>query len=338
MTTQALRALVSDNLRDCPITICYRPVPAMMGKPHTTASALIEAGYQVTQVMDGRLDLTPDRIVWILGNANWFPAICRQLIDTPKPERPPVIIWHCEPLPPPKASGLPWPRPYLREIARVILRPKKATDIYTNYFRLRRLAQRGVPDLLVASTLSRYEFLTERGMAAHWVPLGYAAPVHGRDMSLSRDIDILFLGTLDVPRRNRQLERLRRKGIDVSIVGSWFDPACWGESRARLLNRTKILLNISRHPGNLSDSRLILGMANKALVISEPMYNPAPFVPGQHYVSADVDEMPEAVRYYLAHEDERQRIVDEGYRLVTQEATAAHSASRILELLREHIQ
>ena len=338
MAIQASRVLASNNLRDCPITVCYRPVRALVGRDHMATSSLIEAGYRVTQVADGPLDLAPDRILWIQGNANWFPAVCRQLANTPKPERPPVILWHCEPLPPPKASGLPWPRPYLREIARLLLRPKGATDVYSNYCRLRRLAQHAVPDLLVASTPSRQEFLAERGIAAHWVPLGYHAPTHGRDMGLSRDIDVLFLGTLDVPRRNRQLERLRRQGIQVSVVGNWSDPACWGESRVRLLNRTKILLNISRHPGNLSDSRLILGMANKALVIAEPMYKPAPFVPGQHYVSAGVEEMPEAIRYYLAHEDERRRIVDEGHRLVTQEVTAARSVGRILELLREHVQ
>jgi hypothetical protein len=325
-----------DDLRDCPITVCHRALPGHLGAPHVVTSSLAEAGYQVTQVADGPLELAPDRILWIQGNANWFPAICRQLANTPKPERPPVILWHCEPLPPPRASGLPWPRLHLREIARILLRPKGVTDIYSNYYRLRRLAQRDIPDLLVASTLSRHEFLVERGIAAPWVPLGYYAPVHGRDMGMARDIDVLFLGTLDVPRRNRQLDRLRRQGIGVSVVGSWSDPACWGENRIRLLNRTKILLNISRHPGNLSDSRLILGMANKALVIAEPMYKPAPFVPGQHYVSAGVEEMPEAIRYYLAHADERQRIVDEGHHLVTQEATLARSISRILELLRSN--
>jgi glycosyltransferase involved in cell wall biosynthesis len=326
-----------DDLRDHHILFCHRSLPARAGKLHGAVPILIEAGYQVTQVAEGPLDLAPDRIVWIQGNANWFPAVCRQLVNTPRPERPPVILWHCEPLPPPKISGLPWPRPYLREIVRLILRPERATDVYSNYYRLRHLARHEVPDLLIASTPSRWEFMAEHGMAAHWIPLGYDPANHGRDLGLPRDIDVLFLGTLDVPRRNRQLERLRRKGIRVSIVGSWSDPACWGENRTGLLNRTKVLLNISRHPGNLSDTRLILGMANKVLVIAEPMYKPDPFVPGQHYVSASVEEMPEAIRYYLAHADERQRIVDEGHRLVTQEATLAHSVARILELLRKHI-
>lgn len=297
---------------------------------------LEEAGHRVTQVGDGKLDLVASNIVWILGNANRFPVICRQLAATPKPERPLVILWHTELLPPPKAAGLPWPRLHLREIVRLLRRDVSATDVYTNYLRLRSLARTGLPDLLLAPTLDRCEFLAERGITAHWAPLGYDLS-RGYDMGLSRDIDVLFLGTLKVPRRSRIIKRLRRSGINLLAMGSRFDPACWGENRTRLLNRTKIFLNISRGPGQLPDTRLILGMANKTLVVSEPIYNPAPYVPGKHYISAAIEEMPEVIAYYLSHDSERERIVNEGHRFVTQEVTMERSVSRILELVRGHI-
>jgi len=254
----------------------------------------------------------------------------------PKSERPLVVLWHTELLPPSKASGILWPRLHLREIARILRRDVRATDVYTNYFRLRQLAQKRLPDLLVVPTLGRREFLAERGLPAHWVPLGYD-PSRGHDMGLVRNIDVLFLGTLEVPRRRRLIKRLRRRGVNLLAMGSRFDPACWGENRTHLLNRTKIFLNLSRFPGELPDTRLILGMANKTLVISEPIYNPAPYVPGKHYISAPIEELPEVIRYYLTHEDERERIVNEGYRLVTQEVTMACSVSHILGLIRECI-
>ena len=115
-------------------------------------------------------------------------------------------------------------------------------------------------------TLDRREFLAERGISAHWVPLGYDAS-RGYDMGLPRDIGVLFLGTLNVPRRRQILERLRSRGVNLAVMGSPSDPACWGENRTRLLNRTKILLNLARSPGQLPDTRRILGMANRALVI-----------------------------------------------------------------------
>ncbi len=251
-------------------------------------------------------------------------------------ERPLVVIWHAEPLPPPKAAGLPRPRLHLREVAKILLRDARATDVYTNYYRLRRLAEKGIPDVLAVSTMGRYEFLVECGISANWVPLGYYHEL-GRDMGLPRNIDALFLGVGEIPRRKRLLKRLRRCGINLLAMGNFFDPACWGENRTKLLNRAKILINISRHPGELSGFRLILGMANKALVISEPIHNPNPYIPGKHFVCATMEEMPDVIRYYLAHHKERENIVNEGFRLATEEVTLANSISRILELIQGHV-
>jgi len=102
------------------------------------------------------------------------------------------------------------------------------------------------------------------------------------------------------------------------------------------LNQTKIFLNLQRYAGDLSGARLILGMANKALVISEPIYQPGDYIPGKHFVSATAEEMPEVINYYLRHDSEREAIADEGYKLVTQKLTMERSISRILELIREH--
>lgn len=299
-------------------------------------SVLLEkAGHQVTQVGNESLELRASKVVWVLGNVNRFPILWRQLEAAPLTERPFILLWHTELLPPPKAAKLPWPRLALWEIIRILRRDSRATDVYTNYFRLWQLARKELPDLLLAPTLDRREFLVERGISAHWVPIGYD-PSRGCDLSLCRDIGVLFLGTLNIPRRKRMLDYLRRRGVSLLVMGSPSDPACWGENRTRLLNRTKILLNLARSPGQLPDTRLILGMANKALVISEPIYNPAPYEPGKHYVSAALEEMPGIIAYYLTHESERERIANEGHRFVTQEVTLARSVSRILALVREH--
>ncbi len=314
------------------ITVCSRPLPVHRGEPSPLVARLVDAGHCVRTVAEGPVDLRAADVVWILGNANWFPRLCRQLISAPKVGRPLVVIGHGEPLPLPRAAGMPWPRLHWRELAKIVLRDARATDAYSNYFRLRRLARHGLPDVLVVATVAWREFLAERGIAAHWVPFGYD-PSYGHDLGLARDVGVLFLGALDVPRRRRIMRRLRRAGIGLQAAGSWSDPACWGEPRTLLLNRTKILLNLPRSPGEQCGQRLLLGMANKALVVSEPIYAPAPFVPGRHYVSAGLEEMPAAIRHYLSHDDERERIANEAYRLVTQELTAARSVSQLLALV-----
>ena len=81
---------------------------------------------------------------------------------TPRYRRPYVLLWHSEPLPPARATGLPLPWLNLREVAKVVLRDARATDVYTNYFTLRSLHRVGIPDVLVLSSRGRQEFLAER--------------------------------------------------------------------------------------------------------------------------------------------------------------------------------
>ena len=314
------------------ITLCSRRLPVQQGQPSALVATLETMGHRVREATDGPLELADTDVVWISGNANWFPRVCDLLVRTPARDGPCVLIAHGEPLPLPRAAGFPRPRLHLREVVKIMLRDARATDVYSNYWRLRWLARHGLPDLLVVPSTGWLEFLAERGMTAHWVPFGYD-PSQGRTLSLARDLEVLFLGALDVPRRRRVIRRLRRAGVNLVTMGSWSDPECWGENRTRLLNRTNILLNLARQPGELAGQRLLLGMANRALVISEPIYRPAPFVPGTHYVSATIEEMPEAIAYYLAHPQQRADIVDAAYRFVTEEVTSRRSLTQIVALI-----
>ena len=74
-------------------------------------------------------------------------------------------------------------------------------------------------------------------------------------------------------------------------------------------------------------------MANKALVISEPIYRPDPFVPGQHFISASIEEMPEMIRHYLAQDEMRASISQRAHGLITQDVTMERSVSQIVHLI-----
>jgi hypothetical protein len=64
---------------------------------------------------------------------------------------------------------------------------------------------------------------------------------------------------------------------------------------------------------------MLLGMANKALIISEPIYNSDPYVSGKHYVTATLEEMPGVIDYYLTHPEERAAITEAAHRYITKE-------------------
>jgi hypothetical protein len=246
-----------------------------------------------------------------------------------------VAAYHAEPLPPPKASGLPrWSPLSPRELALVLRAHPRANDIYTNAITIRRIVREGWLDLLFAATLEQVEYLEEQGISSAYVPYGYH-PSFGTILGLERTIDALFLGGREPLRRKRLIGYLRWKGIDLDVRGDWKDPSLWGEGRTKLLNQTKIVVHLQRYPGKVASMRIVLALANGALVVAEPCYRPDPFVPGVHYVEAPVRELPDTIRYYLAHDEERERIVAAGHRLVTEELTWARSAETVVRAIRQ---
>jgi len=319
-------------------TLCFRVLRGMAGSESPFLEALTHYGCEATLICDDG-DGIPPAGEWlvIFGNAAWYPNVCARLLGLAPERRPNVLLWHSEPLPPARATGLPMPWLNLREIAKIALRDARATDVYTNYLTIRKLHRAGIPDVLVLSSRGRQDFLAERGIPGHFAPLG-CDPSMGRDLGIARDIDVLFLGILNVPRRNRLLRSLREQNINLTEAGSWTDPAYWGENRTRLLNRAKILVNLARTPAEFSGYRLSLGMANKALVVSEPMYRPEPFVPGEHFLMAPTGEMAGCIRHYLDHESERHAITERAYVFVKEEATLMRSTERMVRLMEEHEQ
>jgi len=242
------------------------------------------------------------------------------------------MVWHSEPLPFPRDSGFPNPRLTLRELAKIVLRDERATDAYTNYFRLKQMHRRGLIDLCVVTSRSRQQFLEEKGIPSHFVPLGLH-PGLGRRMNLERDIGVLFIGTLDDSRHRSALKFLRAKGISVMALGSWKPGPTWGESRTELINRAKIFLNVQRHAGQYSGYRMLLGMANGALVVSEPVHDPFPYVPGLHYVESTLEQMGETISKYLSDAAERGKIAESGHRLVTESLTMSNSMEQMISLM-----
>jgi spore maturation protein CgeB len=63
------------------------------------------------------------------------------------------------------------------------------------------------------------------------------------------------------------------------------------------------------------------------------MYRPEPYVPGEHFVAAPLEDMARTVRYYLEHEGERADIASQGHSFVTNELDMTRSVRRILDAL-----
>jgi hypothetical protein len=290
----------------------------------------------VTFTVGEPVDIFGHDVVLLWLNPAWFPDLRRQLRSSAA-ARPVIATYHAEPLPPPKESGLPrWSLPTVRELRLLLRSNPGANDMYTNALRLKRIAREGWLDLIFVASLEQVEYLEDENIRSWYVPFGYH-PSFGSMLGLERTIDVLFLGDQGPLRRRRLIRYLRRQGIDVDVRGSYFDPSLWGDDRTQLLNRTKIVLHLHRHPGKVAAMRLVLALANGAMVVAEPCYRPDPFVPGVHYAEAPIRELPDLIRYYLEHDKERERIVASGHRLVTEELTFARSAEALVRTVREEL-
>ena len=304
------------------------------GKPEWAADAMTAAGYDLSVASDESFNPSAADVVWIQGNINWFPRSRSLLLNSERHGRPLVMVCHSEPLPFSRDSGFPNPRLTLREIAKIALRDRRASDAYTNFFRLRQMHERKAVDLIVVTSRSRQRFLEEKGIPSRFIPLGFH-PGMGRKLDLGRDIDVLFIGTLDDTRHRRAIRFLRSNGINVHALGSWKSREFWGEARTLLINRAKIFLNVQRHAGQYSGYRMLLGMGNSSMVLSEAVHDPFPYEPGVHYVSTTLEAMPDTIRRYLSDDAARLSIAEAGYRFVTESLTMKASMRELVAAMEE---
>src|SRR5881397_1094247 len=124
-----------DELRGRPAVVINRAMSVTLGRAAVVTELLAGSGFEVEQRGDGTLDeLSPEHVVWIWGCANWFPQAMRSLARRPAGRRPATVLWHAEPFPLPRASGHRWPLPTARELAKIALRDRRASDVYSNYF------------------------------------------------------------------------------------------------------------------------------------------------------------------------------------------------------------
>jgi hypothetical protein len=311
------------------IAIVFRPVPALKGSEAGIAKSFRAAGHEVAADREA-FDPSVDAVL-IPNQPTFYPRALAQLRAL-GPRRPRVVAWMSEPLVPPIASGLPWPRRTHREWIKLALRDKRVIDARSNERRTLALVREGLVDVVATTTMARVERFAEVGLDAAWVPQTIGPNVHA-DLGLERDIPVLFLGAMDVPRRRLIAWRLRRAGVELTAVGDWRDPAFWGDARTRLLNRAAITLNINRFPGNFPDTRFNLAAANRSLIVSEPVYRPDPYVAGETHVEAEAGDLPAVLGHWLADHERRAQMVSAAYETVTTQLPRERSVALLTALL-----
>jgi len=161
-------------------------------------------------------------------------------------------------------------------------------------------------DVVACNTPTRVAFLRQCGIPAQFVPLGNHAG-WGEIGAVERDIDVLFVGTLNSPSRRGLVPEVLRQ------LSAWGYRTCetdlfpCGKQRTLLLQRARVVLNVLRFPWEFPGPRLFASAACGALCVSNEAVQNEPFQPGLHFIRAPRARMAESICWYLANEEERRR-------------------------------
>jgi hypothetical protein len=188
----------------------------------------------------------------------------------------------------------------------------------------------------------------KRGIFTVHSPLGYASCFEAGispDSLPERTIDLLFLGSISDKRdvflsQNAALFNRYNSNIVITRLEKPKFSHTAGfyanHDRNRLLHSCKILINIHANDNTYFEwLRVIMAIANRCLVISETSDYIEPLVNGKHLIVTDLEDMAARCDYYLKHEEERLKIVNQAYEFVTKEFNAGILCKSVLQKLEQ---
>ena len=154
--------------------------------------------------------------------------------------------------------------------------------------------------------------------------------------NMKRDIDVSFVGTMkDHPDRHAGISALRANGIEVFQSGGHEENRLSIDEYALVYKRSKIALNFCYHPngrvqvkGHVFEATLCGAMLMEAdnpdtAKLFEPMVDYVPF--------KDEKDLVDKVKYYLAHDAEREEIAANGHKKVNEKYSARMFWKTVLE-------
>ncbi len=195
-------------------------------------------------------------------------------------------------------------------------------------------------DIMFSSTLSRCQALTQMGINAHLLPIGYHS-MWGENLAYeNRDVDVVFLGHIRKKKGKRGLivrhveQQMQRHGIKMKVVKD----GCFGRERTELLNRTKILLDVVRMPWELPGMRMLIAASCGTLNITCGYAgDDAVYRPGEHFVETSPSKLVDTIQYYLNNESQRHKIAVQARNFLLQKNSFADTVEKVLKVFQNQL-
>jgi O-antigen biosynthesis protein len=170
------------------------------------------------------------------------------------------------------------------------------------------------------------EFARE-GVSAEWLPHAVEPEAYPAFELPGKKYDLCFVGHVNSENRIEALDRMFRE-----FPNFWFGQRLF-EDAARKFAESKIVFNVSiKDDVNM---RVFETLATRSFLLTNALPTLGElFEDGKHLVTySDLDDAVEKARWYLAHDEERERIARAGYEEVIAKHTYAHRLARIVEVM-----
>ncbi len=159
------------------------------------------------------------------------------------------------------------------------------------------------------------------------------------DHQLERDLDIVFVGTVERKFRRKRSEILERvaRNYRLDIFGASEAERLSAEQMAKVFSRAKIVLNESILQE--LNFRFFEALPCGAMLLTEEIGEnlSAVFAPGKHLAVYNQDNLEEVVQFYLEHSEKRAEIARAGKEFCLAAHTTKKRAAELVEILQREI-
>jgi glycosyltransferase involved in cell wall biosynthesis len=182
-------------------------------------------------------------------------------------------------------------------------------------------------DIVFSAQKPAVEQFAKDGVNAIWLPCGVEPQAYPRYELLTKHNDVCFVGHINCEERVMALDRLFKEFPNFFFGQRQF------EDCARIYADSKICFNIALNEDVNMRNFEVLGSGG-FLLTSRVKALEELLTDGVHCVMYDnLDDMVEKAKYYLEHDEERDRIANAGYEHVIANHTIDHRVNVILDAI-----
>ncbi len=160
------------------------------------------------------------------------------------------------------------------------------------------------------------KWFNKLGGRAYYIPEGYDAKTYTPDKENSeKDIDVLFVGGKD-PKREQFINYLIAHNINVKVHGvGWQNSPLDLKDLIISYRKSKIILNFIRGNDTGFSNRVFISLGTGSFLLSEYCPDIERVFTRNKYLDwfKTPEECLEKIKYYLIHNDEREKIAKEGH-------------------------